>query len=192
MKKLLFFMTVCIIFTFPAFAQRVQVGADNSFTESLNKYTTFGWSENIDKIPSDAIFIGPDNVYIFNNESTRAEIKKAINFELNSKGYTQTEVNPQVLVLFQVTEQPGKLVTFNGYEIVDGEKVRTAADEKKVDIKPGTLLINLVDAKSGLVAWQGYASGILNPDMINDNVKIREAVASIFNDFKFHSKGFKK
>ena len=192
MKKYLFFIVVCLAFTMSSYAQRVQVGADNSFTESLNKYTTFGWSDNIDKIPSNAIFIGPDNVYIFNNESTRSELKKAINFELNSKGYTQTEENPQVLVLFQVTEQPGKLVTFNGYEVVDGERVRSAEDKEKVDIKAGTLLINLVDAKSGLVAWQGYASGILNPDMINDNVKIREAVASIFNDFKFHSKNFKK
>lgn len=191
MKKILFFIALSVAFIIPSYAQRVQVGADNSFTESLNKYNTFGWSDNIDKIPSNAIFISPDGLYIYNNETTRAEIKKAINFELNSKGYTQRDVNPQVLVLFQMTEQPGKLITFNGYEIVDGEKVRTAADEKKIDIKPGTLLINLVDTKSGLVAWQGYASGILNPDMINDNVKIREAVASVFNEFKFHAKKHK-
>ncbi|MEO7313819.1 MAG: DUF4136 domain-containing protein [Ginsengibacter sp.] len=188
MKKLLFFITACMTFTMSSFAQSVKVGADNSFKESLNKYTTFGWSADIDKISSDAIFLAPGGVYIFNNESTRSKIKEAINFELNAKGYTETETNPQVLVLFEVTEQPGKIVTFNGYDMIDGEKTRTAEDKQKVDIKAGTLLINLVDAKSGLVAWQGYASGILNPDMINDNVKVREAVAAIFHDFKFHAK----
>ncbi len=187
MKKLLFTIA-CIAFSLVSIAQKVKVGADNSFKESLNKYTTFGWSADIDKISSDAIFLAPGGVYIFNNESTRAKIKEAINFELNAKGYTQTETNPQVLVLFEVTEQPGHLVTFNGYDMVGGEKVRTAEDKEKVDIKAGTLLINLVDRKSGLVAWQGYASGILNPDMINDNVKVREAVAAIFRDFKFHAK----
>lgn len=187
MKKLLF-MIVCIAFSFASNAQKVKVGADNSFTESLNNFTTFGWSQDIDKIPSDAIFVAPGGVYIFNNESTRAKIKEAIKFELNAKGYTEAEAGAQVLVLFQVTEQAGKLITFNGYDMVDGEKVRTAEDKETVDIKAGTLLINLVDEKSGLVAWQGYASGILNPDMINDNVKVREAVAAIFHDFKFHAK----
>ena len=192
MKRLLFFIAISFAFSMSSYAQSVKVGADNSFKESLNNFTTFGWSADIDKIPSDAIFIAPGDVFVFNNESTRSKIKEAINFELNAKGYTETEDNPQILVLFLVTEQPGKLVTFNGYEVVDGEKVRTAEDKEKVDIKAGTLLINLVDAKSGLVAWQGYASGILNPDMINDNVKVREAVASVFNEFKFQSKDFKK
>ena len=187
MKKLLF-LFMCMAISMASKAQKVKVGADNSFKESLNKYTTFGWSADIDRISSDAIFLAPGGVYIFNNESTRSKIKEAINFELNAKGYTETEANPQVLVLFEVTEQPGKLVTFNGYDMIDGEKMRTAEDKEKVNIKAGTLLINLVDAKSGLVAWQGYASGILNPDMINDNVKVREAVAAIFHDFKFHAK----
>lgn len=188
MKKLLFIITLCMAFSISSYAQKVKVGADKSFKESLNNYTTFGWSADIDQIPSDAIFLAPGGVYVFNNESTRSKIKDAINFELNAKGYTETENDPQVLVLFQVTEQAGKLVTFNGYDVIGGEKVRTAEDKEKIDIKGGTLLINLVDTKSGLVAWQGYASGILNADMINDNVKVREAVASIFNDFKFHGK----
>lgn len=187
MKKLLFIMT-CVVFSMSLQAQDIKSGADNSFKESLDNYNTFGWSAEIEKIPTDKIFIAPGNVYIFNNESTRAKIKEAIEYELNAKGYTKSETDPQIIVLFQITEQPGKLVTYNGYEIIDGEKVRTSEDKEKIDIAAGTLLINLVDAKSGLVAWQGYASGILKPDMVNDDVKVREAVASIFNEFKFHAK----
>jgi hypothetical protein len=89
-----------------------------------------------------------------------------------------------------VTERPGKLKTFNGYEMIDNglDSVRTPQDTQTVDIDAGTLIINLLDAKSGVVAWQGYASGILKPDMINDNTKVREAVASIFQKFDFKAK----
>lgn len=187
MKKLLF-IPISLLLFMTVEAQKVVSGADRSFKESLNKYTTFGWSENINEIPSDAVFVGPSGVYIFNNESTKAKIKEAIHFELNAKGYKETETNPDILVLFRITEQKGDLETFKGYEEVAGVKVRTNDDKVKVDIQPGTLLINLLDRNTGKVAWQGYASGILNADMINDNVKVREAVAAIFKDFKFHVK----
>jgi hypothetical protein len=68
------------------------------------------------------------------------------------------------------------------------DSVRTPQNTETVDIDAGTLIINLLDAKSGVVAWQGYASGILKPDMINDNTKVREAVASIFQKFDFTAK----
>ena len=187
MKKLLFLMIFSTFFM-SSQAQNVKVGADNSFKESLDNYSTFGWSAEINNIPSDAIFVAPGGVYVFNNESTKAKIKEAIQFELNAKGYTESATDPQILVLFEITENPGKLVTFNGYDVVDGEKMRMDKDRERIDIAAGTLLINLVDTKTGLVAWQGYASGILNPDMINDNVKVRQAVASIFNNFKFKAK----
>jgi len=45
-----------------------------------------------------------------------------------------------------------------------------------------------VDAKSSVVAWQDYASGILKPDMTNDNTKVRKAISDIFKHFDFRAK----
>ncbi len=189
MKKLLLFAIGFASFTF-ANAQQVKVGADKSFKESVNGLKTFAWSSEIDKIPKGAIFLTPTGVYVFNNESTREKIKKAIKFELNAKGFKETETKPDMIVVFRVSEQPGTLHTFNGYEMYnDGmDSTRELKNKETVKIKPGTLLINIVDAKSDMVAWQGYASGILKPDMINNDVKVREAVASIFKKFKFQAK----
>ena len=188
MKKT-FLLAACLCFYVFSQAQ-VQVGADKSFTKSLNDYSTFGWSTQIAHIPSDQIFVSPNGVLVFNNESVYSKIKNAIAFELNAKGFKHSQSNPQILVLFRVTERPGKLKTFNGYEMIDNglDSVRTPQDTQTVDIDAGTLIINLLDAKSGVVAWQGYASGILKPDMINNNTKVREAVASIFQKFDFRAK----
>ncbi|MEO6814008.1 MAG: DUF4136 domain-containing protein [Ginsengibacter sp.] len=188
MKKLLLFAIGFASFIF-ANAQQVKVGADKSFKASVNGFKTFAWSSEINQIPNGAIFLTPNGVYIFNNESTREKIKKAIKFELNAKGFKETETKPDMLVLFRVSEQPGILHTFNGYEYYDGgmDSTRTPQNKETVKINAGTLLINIMDAKSDKVAWQGYASGILKPHMINNDVKVREAVASIFKRFKFRA-----
>lgn len=189
MKKLLVVLFISMSF-FYCNAQDVVVGADNSFTHSLNDYSTYAWSKSIDQIPTDKIYISPSGVYIFNNESVRLKIKNAIAFELSAKGYTRVENNPDILVLFTVTEQKGSLKTYHGYQMVDNglDSVRTPENVATTPIDAGTLIINLVDAKSGVVAWQGYASGILKPDMINDESKVRQAVAQIFKKFPYHGK----
>lgn len=185
MKKI-FLFTVASLFYYFSSAQ-VTVGADQSLKVSLNDYSTYAWTAGIDKIPEDQVFIGLNGVYIFNNESVRSKIKNAIEYELSAKGYQKSEANPDMLVLFLVTEQPGTLRTYNGYQIVNGglDTVRTEENVQKTHIDAGTLLINLIDAKSGKVAWQGYASGILKPDMINDDSKVRAAVSSIFSKFDY-------
>ena len=189
MKKLLLFAMSFASFAF-ANAQQVKVGADKSFKASVNGFKTFAWSSDINQIPGGAVFLAPNGIYVFNNESTRERIKKAIKFELNARGYRETESNPDMIVVFTVSEHPGVLHTFNGYEKYDEgfDSTREPKNKETVKIKAGTLLINIVDAKSSMVAWQGYASGILTPDMINNDVKVREAVSAIFKHFKFHAK----
>jgi len=188
MKKFLL-ITFSLFFYYFATAQ-VNVGADKSLNVSINDYSTYGWTTNIDKIPTDAIFIGANGVYVFNNESVRSRIKSAIEYELSAKGFKKSENNPDILVLFLVTEQPATLRTYNGYQIINGglDTVRTADNVQNTSIDAGTLLINILDAKSGKVAWQGYASGILKPGMVNDETKVREAVSSIFKQFNFKAK----
>jgi len=187
MKKMLLFTVVSLLFGLAVNAQQVEVGADNSFTAPIKDYKTYAWSKQIDQIPHDAVFVGPNGVLVFNNESTRSKIKNAIQFELSAKGYKQTSTNPDMIVLFRVLEQPTTLTTYNGYQMYDNglDSTRTPANVQHTQVDAGTLLINIVDAKTSKVAWQGYASGILKPDMANDQAKIRQAVASIFNQFKY-------
>ena len=185
---------ILLLFAFTALSfavkAQVKVGADNSFKALINDYKTYSWTQDIDQIPQSQIFAGPSGVLIFNNESVRSRIKSAIEYELSAKGFKKSENNPDILVLFLVTEQPATLRTYNGYQIINGglDTVRTADNVQNTSIDAGTLLINILDAKSGKVAWQGYASGILKPGMVNDETKVREAVSSIFKQFNFKAK----
>ena len=189
MKKIILFILFGF-FCFVVKSQNVVVGSDNSFKTSLNDYSTYSWTRNIDQIPSDGIYVSPTGVYVFNNESVRSKIKQAIEYELGAKGYKKDENNPDLMVLFSVTERPGTLRTFNGYEMVNSgtDSLRTSQNVQTTNIDAGTLLIDIIDAKSGAVAWQGFASGILKPQMINDESQVRQAVASIFNKFEFRAK----
>ena len=77
--------------------------------KSINSYS---WTRDIDNIPKDQLFIGPNGVLIFNNESGRKMIKDAIQYELDSRGYKRMDGNGvDMLVSFSVLEQPGRLRT---------------------------------------------------------------------------------
>src|SRR6185312_154845 len=142
-----------VLFCFAVKSQTVTVGADKAFTASLNDYSTYTWSKNIDQIPSDGIYVNPTGVYVFNNESARSKIKNAIEYELSAKGYEKNENTPDMLVLFTVTERPGTLKTYNGYQMIDNglDSVRTPDNVQRTKIDAGTLIINIIDAKTDAV-----------------------------------------
>lgn len=154
---------------------------------SIDEYQTYNWISDIDKIPSDKMFIGPNGVLIFNNETARKNIKEAIKTQLKSKGYTMDENNPDMLVSFQVLEQEAGFRTYTGYETtyLGMDTVREEEDVEMVNVNPGTLFINFIDAESGIVVWQGYHSGALNEQSVKSKNDVKAAVASIVNEFEF-------
>ena len=165
------------------------VGKNSDLSADFSNIKTYSWTSGIDNIPNDKIFIGPNNVYIFNNESGRKMIKDAMQFELDARGYKLDATNPDMLVSFSVTEQPGQLRNANGYvTLSSGEKVRTEDNITFTDVKPGTLIIDFMDAKTKNVIWQGFASGILHADEMSNETKVREAVSSVFSQFKHNNK----
>lgn len=192
MKKILFSTGILILMTTAVAAQKV--GTDKDLNASIKEYKTYAWSKNIDQIPKDKIFVGPNGVLVFNNVSTRSKIKDAIHYELDARGYKLNEADPDFIVTYQVTEQPADITTYNGYVTINGglDKVRTPDNVQKTHLKPGTVLIDFVDAKTSKQVWQGYASGILKPDMINDQSKVRGAVASIFSKYRYKAGGMMK
>lgn len=166
------------------------VGASQSLNSSLKDFDSYTWSRDVNHIPVDRVFLGPNGMMIFNVSTTRSMIKDAIAYELDAKGYDHKFFNYDMVVQFYITEQPGKLTTYNGYKVISSglDTIRTDENIQQVDIKAGTLLINLINGENGKMMWQGYASGILKPDMINDESKVRQAVSSIFDEFNYKSK----
>lgn len=162
------------------------VGTDRELDANLQNFKSYSWSKDIDNIPGDAVFVGPNGVTVFNNESTRNHIKEAVQYELDARGYQRVAGNPDFLVSFIVLENPAELTTYDGYRLIHNglDTVRTPENVERIAVKEGTVLINFIDFKTGKAVWQGYASGILQPDMMNDQSKVRSAISSIFQQYK--------
>jgi hypothetical protein len=184
MKKMILFSTALFLISTLTMAQ---VGTDKELHVPIGKYKTYTWTRDIDMIPSSSIFIGANNVLVFNNPSTRNRIKQSIQYELGARGYIMQQSNAVFLVTFQVLEQPAELITYNGYKMLYNglDSTRTRDNVGKTHVKAGTVMIKFVDAKSGKQVWQGFNSGALNPDMANSDQKIREAISEIFRQFKY-------
>lgn len=187
MKKLILTSAVLCLFLM---ARSQDVGASSALGSSLNNYDSYSWTNDIDQIPADKVFLGANGIVVYNNNSTRSMIKDAIMYELDANGYHQQYYDYDMLIQFLVTEQPGELITMEGYHVINGglDTVRTEDHIETVAIEPGTLLINITDAETNKMLWQGYASGILKADMINSESKVREAVSSIFDEFDYKAK----
>lgn len=185
MKKIVLFASLFLATAVVAGAQ--EVGTDRELNANIGAYQTYDWSNSIDEIPTDAVFIGPNGVTVFNNETTRAKIKSAVEYELSARGYKQAEQNPDFFVHFVVLEQPAEIVTYNGYRLLYNglDTVRTEENVDQTPVKEGTVMVNFVDRKSGKMVWRGYASGILSSEMINDEAKVRNAISSIFREYNF-------
>ncbi len=167
----------------------VKVGSDIKLGEPIKHFQTFSWVGDIDEIPSDKVFVGPDGVLVFNNETARNRIKQAIIHELTTKGFKMEETKPDMLVNFVVFEQKGKLRTYQGYQVVGGDSLRTKESVQMTTVNPGTLLITMLGGHNEGVVWQGYASGILTPASAKSDAKIKLAVERIMD--KFDYKAFK-
>lgn len=166
------------------------VGKNADVSADFKNIKTYSWTADIDNIPRDAIFVGPNGVLVFNNESSRKMIKDAIRYELDSRGYKADVDDPDIRISFSVLEQPASLRTTNGYVTVNsGQKVLTEDNVTQTEVKPGTLILNFTDVKNGKMIWQGFASGIMQADQMNEEAKVRQAVSSVFNQFKYDNKG---
>lgn len=169
--------------------QTIGKNVDPDVTE-LGNVKTFGWIGEIDKIPEQRIFLSETGIYVYNNESARKRIKEAVEHELNARGYNLQTAGqrPGALVSFYVLEQAGTLRRTNGYVTIEGKPVISADDVEQVPVEPGTLIVNLVHNETNQMVWQGFASGIIKPNDLNDEAKIRQAVSSIFSQFTYDAK----
>lgn len=164
----------------------VIVGSDVKLGEPIKQFDTYNWAATIDQIPTDKVLIGPNGVYVYNNQSTRSQIKDAIQYELSARGFKRDTASPDMIINYIVFEQEAELRTYNGYQIVGGlDTVRTPDNVTTTLVKPGTLFITMNGTNGEGVVWQGYASGILSPALVKDPAKIKSAVQQVFNEFDY-------
>jgi hypothetical protein len=158
--------------------KELPVEYDYSYKGNFKKYRTFDIMH-----PSG----DPDS------SMTSQIIEKSILSRMKFLGYKQSENKPHLLVCFKMF--PDSL-TFNGYnqpeieQWIERQDESLTYDSKKLDMKTGTLLIQLFDRKQNRSIWQGYSTTLYGSIDFRDNRNLRNAVISILDKYRFWAEGF--
>jgi hypothetical protein len=123
------------------------------------------------------------------DQNANDAIMDAISNELEGRGYREDENSGDMIVTYQVLDKKAKLHGYTNDDptvLSSGEQVRTAEDTTVFVLQPGTLLITLIDANSSQVVWDGFSKDLVSNDaFITDEVKLKQAVHDVFQQFKY-------
>ncbi|GAB3163458.1 DUF4136 domain-containing protein [Telluribacter humicola] len=196
-KFLLVILTlVTISLTFSSCARNnYTVTSDKDMSAPFDSYKTFAWAKSINSAQSLA--------YVVNDAILKSAIRDAVAHELAARSYTMNSQNPDVLINFRVFDKPVEMTGYEGYfrdaEYWDTDEVRNGQlgllPRAAVNTDPGragqqyyfdkgTMIVQIVDAKKGVVVWQGYASGLTDGNIFDKNKDhIAKAVSLIFDKY---------
>lgn len=157
-------MSKILLIALVLFASCTSVKVRSDEAVDFKKFETFYCMECLDEFSQ----VAPE----YDNPETRELIRESIISELEKKGLTYTEENPEVLVDFKVIIEERTAIlstpetTYYYWETYDAPTVV---------FKQGTLLINLIDASNNQAIWQGTSSRIMDD---NPSEKLEERVKS--------------
>jgi len=158
------------------------VESDYSYSGDFKKYKTFSFI-NQQRFDLDSLI--PEEV-IMNTISNRLSIL----------GYKKSDQKPNLLIAFRMYYSD---FDFTGWNQPDFEQwleekgyVKEEFDEIKYRLKEGTLIILLVDRKSHKTVWQGYNSGLIDINTMENERFIRGSVRLIFDKYRVLAEGYLK
>lgn len=155
------------------------IASDKRVNVDMSDFKTFDWASNDADYKTGFFEIIEDEIYT-------NEIKKAVKYEMEARSYRQNNYNPDLLVTFNVLEGPAEYMGFAEGSITSttfDDEVRERGYRETYMLDKGTLLIGLIDKKTGKLVWQGFASGVMDGDIYNKgDIKVKEAVSEIFDE----------
>jgi hypothetical protein len=158
------------------------VESDYSYSGDFKKYKTFTFV-NQQRFDLDSII--PEDL-----------IMRSIKNRMSILGYEETEEKPNLLIAFRMFYDD---FTFNGWSQPEIElwleqegMLEEEFDEIKYKLKEGTLMIFFLDRKQKKAVWQGYNSGLINVNTLENERFIRGSVRLIFEKYRIFADGYLK
>lgn len=182
MKKLMM-VSALLLMAGLAQAQNVTVDADKKLNTDFSKYKTYAWTSQVDSKLD-------EGYYFLNDLVLKDRIRNAVRFAMDGRGYKFSRQSPDLLVNFRVFEKPTTIKGYTGYGTTyfGTNEVREPEDQTTFNVKAGSLILNLVDTKTGQVVWRGLASGLTNDNGFDrQENKIKQAVNLIFDKFGYRA-----
>ena len=120
---------------------------------------------------------------LYYNELTDKRIKKAVDLQLQGKAIRSDSIAPSLRVHYHISVDRRATIRPANYGYAYGPYwMRNQMDS--YSYREGTLIIDLMDAKTNNLVWRGWASSVLNDNDIDlSEMKITEAVFKILQQF---------
>lgn len=139
----------------------------SSFNQQIdyNQYKSFCWLEGCQ-----FTYTGPEYL---NDSIIQNRVKEAIIDNLQKKGLTYTDQEPDLLVDFHITIENEKVITYHNREDEPYYYRMTFMQPEELILTKGTIIIHMVDHKTSEVVWQSQALGYLEstPDLSEKNIR---------------------
>ena len=169
---------VLVLFTSCLGYKELPVEYDYSYKGNFKKYRTFEMMHPV----------GLTDTTMINDI-----VEKSIVSRMKFLGYKQSDSRPHLIIGFKMFNDS---LRFNGYdqpdieEWIKNQKVDLNYDQRKVNLKTGTLLIQFFDRRQNRSIWQGYATTLYGSINFNNERHLRNAVISILDKYRFMAEGF--
>ncbi|SDK23000.1 protein of unknown function [Catalinimonas alkaloidigena] len=180
LKNLVWLLPVALLLA--SCGTRYMASADWDRSVNLRDFSTYRIVEKVEgeKVPP----LDP----ILNSPFNQARIETAVKAQLNSRGFHEDET-PDVLVKFftyvkdrQETRSYGNTSPFMWWY---GGNANTYSR----NYEESTLIVELYDARTNKLVWQGWAIGEANRSGKNQDAKTGEQVSRIFQNFPVERQG---
>lgn len=176
------FLIVVVVVLFSAVcvsAQKVSVGADPGV--DLTKYKTYAWTTGT----------------ISANPIASAMVVSAVDEQLAAKGIQKVEADPDLtIVVFGSTESDMHVSNPSWSPSLNSIATGVAVGSQSWLVTKGTLVVDLLDAKTKNSVWRGQATQTLDRGPTGDKAKdaknvekpIKNAVKKMFKQFPHPSR----
>lgn len=191
MKKYFFGLSIAVVSALSFTSCSVSTHIESAPGVNFNNYKTFGWANGNGEKTEDRT----DNDIVDNN------IKNAISVQLTKKGWKETNQNPDVKLDYNVlveknvrqVSDPVYNYPLNNYYYNPWRhrmgymyypNTLMGYRTHNVPFKEGTLTINMIDAKTNKLIWQGWAKGDVSSKTVTTQ-EMQNDVSSIFTKYNF-------
>ena len=157
----------------------VPIRSSGSFVgdESIDRYTTFAWNQEADRAMGDA--------RLENNRFFEDRLHEAIDWELSLRGIRESESAPDLLVHHHLSLADHEFVN----EVID----ESGYTETEVfTYEEGTVVVHLVDARTGEDFWLGWAQANVEPALAGPAAMQRwvyDVVSQMFENWPVPDRG---
>ena len=164
-------------------AQQITVRSFKSDDIDFRVYRTYFWAAHADSQLD-------EGSYLMNDLILKADIREAIHEEMEARGYKRSNDRADLLINFRIFTKPVTIRGREGY----GSRYWTKEEISSIDIgvdeiklDAGTLIISLLDRRSGKLVWQGVADGLGEDEqeIISSEGKVRKAISLIMDQYSY-------